>query len=162
MLEVGNGGMTNVEYQTHFAMWAFLKAPLIIGTDITQMSNETFTILTNSEIIAINQDKLGASVSRVWTDSTGNLQIWAGPIVGGVAAIFYNAGNSTANITGDFSIMNVGGLVKVRDLINHQDLGNFNKSITLTVVSHGCAALKITPAQVEEEEEESSIEELIF
>ena len=59
MLEVGNGGMTYTEYKTHFALWAISKAPLLIGCDITKMSDETKEILTNPEVIAINQDSLG-------------------------------------------------------------------------------------------------------
>ena len=59
MLEVGNGGMTTVEYQSHFALWALLKAPLIIGCDITNMSEDTKNILMNEEVIAVNQDSLG-------------------------------------------------------------------------------------------------------
>jgi len=58
-LEVGNGGMTNDEYITHFSLWAIMKAPLIIGCDITNMSAETRNILMNNEVIAINQDDLG-------------------------------------------------------------------------------------------------------
>ena len=54
MLEVGNGGMTTVEYQSHFALWALLKAPLIIGCDITNMSDDTKNILFNQEVIAVN------------------------------------------------------------------------------------------------------------
>jgi alpha-galactosidase len=59
MLEVGNGGMTNEEYITHFSLWAIMKAPLIIGCDIRNMSSETKSILLNKEVIAINQDPLG-------------------------------------------------------------------------------------------------------
>jgi alpha-galactosidase len=59
MLEVGNGGMTNDEYITHFSLWAIMKAPLIIGCDITNMSAETKNILMNTEVIDINQDPLG-------------------------------------------------------------------------------------------------------
>jgi len=59
MLEVGNGGMTNDEYITHFSLWAIMKAPLIIGCDIINMSAETQNILMNNEVIAINQDSLG-------------------------------------------------------------------------------------------------------
>ena len=65
MLEVGNGGMTTAEYRTHFSLWAISKAPLIIGCDITKMSNETFEILSNKEVIAINQDKLGEQAHRI-------------------------------------------------------------------------------------------------
>ena len=54
MLEVGNGGMTTSEYEAHFALWALLKSPLLIGCDITNMSEDTKRILMNEEIIAIN------------------------------------------------------------------------------------------------------------
>ena len=70
MLEVGNGGMTNDEYQAHFSLWAFMKAPLIIGCDVTSMSNATFGILANDEVIAINQDSLGIQGRRVWSTGT--------------------------------------------------------------------------------------------
>ena len=56
MLEVGNGGLTVVEEQTHFALWAVSKAPLIIGCDLSKVSAASFSILTNEEIIRVNQD----------------------------------------------------------------------------------------------------------
>lgn len=59
MLEVGNGGMTNDQYQSHFALWAVLKAPLLIGCNLKNMTKETMDILGNDEIIALNQDPLG-------------------------------------------------------------------------------------------------------
>lgn len=59
MLEVGNGGMTHEEYQSHFSFWALLKSPLLIGCALKNISNATLSILGNSEIIAINQDPLG-------------------------------------------------------------------------------------------------------
>ncbi len=63
-LEVGNGGMTNDEYTAHFSLWALAKAPLLVGCDITNMSNETLAILTNPEVIAVSQDPLGKQVSK--------------------------------------------------------------------------------------------------
>ena len=65
MLEVGNGGMTLTEYKTHFALWCITKAPLLIGCDITNMSDEIKKILTNEEFIAINQDKLGEQGHKI-------------------------------------------------------------------------------------------------
>ena len=65
MLEVGNGGMTYEEYKTHFGLWAISKAPLLIGCDITSMSNETKSILTNPEVIAVNQDSLGEQGRKI-------------------------------------------------------------------------------------------------
>ena len=65
MLEVGNGHMTLTEYKTHFGLWAISKAPLIIGCDITKMTDEIKDILTNPEVIAINQDKLGEQGHKI-------------------------------------------------------------------------------------------------
>ena len=65
MLEVGNGGMSNIEYRTHFSLWAISKAPLIIGCDLVNMDNETFKILSNKEVIEINQDKLGEQGHKI-------------------------------------------------------------------------------------------------
>lgn len=69
MLEVGNGGMNNAEYQSHFALWCLIKAPLIIGCDITNMSEETKFILMNEEVIAVNQVLINNINYRiVWVD----------------------------------------------------------------------------------------------
>ena len=65
VLEVGNGGMTDTEYITHFSLWAISKAPLLIGCDVNRMSNTTLSILTNPEVIAINQDALGVQGGKV-------------------------------------------------------------------------------------------------
>ena len=60
MLEIGNnGGMSKTEYMTHFSLWCLAKAPLLIGCDMSSMSNDTLEILSNSEVIAVNQDSLG-------------------------------------------------------------------------------------------------------
>jgi len=65
VLEVGNGGMTDAEYVAHFSLWAISKAPLLIGCDVTNMSETTLAILTNSEVIAVNQDRLGVQGKKV-------------------------------------------------------------------------------------------------
>ena len=65
MLEVGNGGLNWTEYKTHFSLWAISKAPLIIGCDITKMDNKTKEILSNTEVIAVNQDKLGIQGRKI-------------------------------------------------------------------------------------------------
>lgn len=80
MLEVGNGGMTDVEYQSHFALWALLKAPLLIGCDITNMSDATKKILMNAEVIAVNQVTLVILSNRTAWVSRGSesrrMEIW--------------------------------------------------------------------------------------
>jgi hypothetical protein len=65
VLQVGNGGMTNVEYISHFSLWAISKAPLIIGCNVNNMSAATLAILTNPEVIAVNQDSLGVQGKKV-------------------------------------------------------------------------------------------------
>ncbi|KAI0651654.1 alpha-galactosidase [Trametes meyenii] len=84
ILQVGLGGMSFDEYVTHFTMWSLLKSPLIIGTDIMNMSNETRTILTNEALIAVNQDSAGNPANRIWKRSVeagGNLQLWQASLV---------------------------------------------------------------------------------
>jgi hypothetical protein len=65
VLEVGNGGMSDDEYVAHFSLWSISKAPLLIGCDVTKMSNATLKILTNPEVIAVNQDPLGVQGKKV-------------------------------------------------------------------------------------------------
>jgi len=65
MLEVGNGGMAYDEYVVHFSLWAIAKAPLVIGCDLTRVSKETLGILSNAEVIAINQDRMGVQGKKV-------------------------------------------------------------------------------------------------
>lgn len=74
MLEVGNGGMTTDEYQAHFSLWSLMKAPLLIGCDITAMSNDTKAILMNQEVIAWSQDALGVQGRRVWSQGTPTME----------------------------------------------------------------------------------------
>ncbi|KEH42877.1 alpha-galactosidase-like protein [Medicago truncatula] len=73
MLEVGNGGMTTEEYRSHFSIWALAKAPLLVGCDIRAMDNTTYELITNSEVIAVNQDKLGVQGKKV--KSTNDLEV---------------------------------------------------------------------------------------
>lgn len=79
MLEVGNGGMTLTQYQTHFSAWAALKSPLILGNDLRVMSDDIRDILSNSEVIRINQDKLGQSAHLIQR-LRGTLDVWAGEL----------------------------------------------------------------------------------
>ncbi|XP_050255898.1 alpha-galactosidase-like isoform X1 [Quercus robur] len=102
MLEVGNGGMTTEEYRAHFSIWALAKAPLLIGCDIRSMDNMTFELLSNKEVIAVNQDKLGVQGKKVKKD--GDLEVWAGPLSDNkVAIILWNRGLSKATVTAYWS-----------------------------------------------------------
>src|SRR5690606_26458386 len=99
MLEVGNGGMTPAEYRSHFALWAIMSAPLIAGNDLRDMSEETISILTNTEVIAINQDALGYQAGPVLID--GEARVWAKPLneSGARAVVLSNAGEDEVEIS---------------------------------------------------------------
>lgn len=89
MLEVGNGNMTYNEYKAHFSLWCMLSAPLIAGNDIRHMTKETVDILTNREVIAIDQDTLGLQGFIAYKDS--NLEIWMKKLSGDdIAVCFFN------------------------------------------------------------------------
>ena len=97
MLEVGNGYLTEDENRAHFSLWALLNAPLIAGNDLRQMSKEVRDILTNREVIAVDQDWGGRQGYRVRDD--GNTQIWAKPMSdGSVAVVLLNRRRGPVNI----------------------------------------------------------------
>ena len=80
MLEVGNGGMTDAEYVSHFSLWSITKAPLIVGCDLTKMSAATISTLTNPEVIAVNQDPLGVQGKKIYA-TTSSLPNASGLVV---------------------------------------------------------------------------------
>lgn len=86
MLEVGNGLMTVDEYQAHFALWAALKAPLLLGCGLSGMSPSTVKIISNEEVIAVNQDSMGIQADLILNEVniTANIfrQVWGGPLSG--------------------------------------------------------------------------------
>ena len=80
MLEVGNGGMSAAEYRTHFSLWCMLAAPLMAGNDLRSMSAKTREILTNREVIAVDQDGLGQQATRALEND--GIEVWARPLQG--------------------------------------------------------------------------------
>ena len=148
MLEVGNGGMTTTEYISHFSLWCLAKAPLIIGCDITQMSNDTKTILTNTELIAINQDSRGVQ-GKLIRQAANSTEIWAGPLVdGNVAAILFNKNTTPQLVTVVWDDLQIISSVScaLRDLWAHENLGVFTGSYTATVQPHGVVVLRVVPS----------------
>ena len=137
--------MSYDEYVAHFSLWCLVKSPLLIGCDVTNITKETLGILTNAEVIALNQDALGVQGHKVWNNSMGH-EVWAGPLANGdVAVVLLNRAESTANITAQWSDIGVkaGMNATVRDLWLKQGLGTYTDSITLSVVTHGSRTLRI-------------------
>ncbi|GKE12983.1 alpha-galactosidase 3 [Tanacetum coccineum] len=120
MLEVGNGGMTYLEYRSHFSIWALMKAPLLIGCDVRNMTAETFEILSNKEVIAVNQDPLGIQGRKVNASGTdGCLQVWAGPLSGNrFAVVLWNRCSEAGTIEVSWNTLGLESSigVSVRDL----------------------------------------------
>jgi len=142
MLEIGNGGMKPDEYRTHMSLWALLAAPLLSGNDLTQMSPETTAILTNKEVIAIDQDPLGKQGDRVWTE--GPMEIWARPLSGGAKAVgVFNRHPGPMHVEMPFAEIGFKGPVHVRDVWAGKDLGILDGSYPVTLPGHGVVLLKV-------------------
>jgi alpha-galactosidase len=149
MMEVGNG-LSDTEGRAHFSIWAIMAAPLIAGNDLRKMSAATQATLTNSEVIAVDQDPLGVQGQVVASPGT-NLQVWSKPLSGtnARAVALLNRNDSAAtSITAQWKALGIpAGAATVRDLWTHMDLGMFNDSYTApSVPSHGVVMLKVTSA----------------
>jgi alpha-galactosidase len=161
MLEIGNGAMTETEYRTHMSLWCLLASPLLAGNDLRAMTPAITAILTNKEVIAVDQDKLGKQAVRVSPPvppeeaaaisvnegrsvTGGDLQVFSRPLAdGGHAVGLFNLGAAIAQVTAKWSDIGVKGSHKVRDLWSHSDLGAFTNEFTAAVPSHGVVMIKI-------------------
>ncbi|HKT11319.1 MAG TPA: glycoside hydrolase family 27 protein [Terriglobia bacterium] len=142
MLEVGNGHMNPDEYRTHMSLWCILAAPLISGNDLASMSQETLAILTNPEVIAVDQDPAGKEGYRV--SQEGPLQVWVKPLADGSKAVgLFNEGESTMPVIVRFKDVGLSGEVSARDLWQRKDLGEFTGSYTAQVPQHGVVMLRV-------------------
>jgi alpha-galactosidase len=145
MLEVGRG-MSADEDRSHFGMWAMLAAPLIAGNDIRSMSATTKAILTNADVIAVNQDPLGKQATLVATPGS-NLQVWSKQLSGTNtrAVALFNRSGSAASISVTWTQIGLpAGAATVRDLYAQKDLGTSTDSYTATSVPmHGVVMLKV-------------------
>jgi alpha-galactosidase len=142
MLEVGNGGMNATEYRTHMSLWALLAAPLLAGNDLTRMSPETLSILANREVIAIDQDPMGAQGDRVAAE--GPLEVWARPLAGGARAVgLFNRSDLPAEMAVDFARLGVSGPAMTRDVWAGKDLGSLT-GYKAMVPAHGVVLLRLS------------------
>jgi alpha-galactosidase len=149
MLEVGNAGLSTDENRSHFSMWAMLAAPLIAGNDLRSMSTTTQTILTNADVIAVDQDPLGSQGRLVATPAT-NLQVWSKTLSGTNtrAVALLNRTSASASITVQWTALGIPtGNATVRELWSHTDLGTLSGSYTASSIpSHGVVMLRVTSA----------------
>lgn len=147
MLEVGNGGWTDNEYKAHFALWAIHSSPLVLGNDMSNMKASVLAILTNKEVLALNQDTFGLQANRISDDGNGGevfvkrLGGWAGTERG---VVMFNRSAAARTMSVSFKDLDLEGAATVRDLWAAKDVGSFEGSYSVSVPSHGAAALKFT------------------
>jgi alpha-galactosidase len=144
MLEVGNGGMTDTEYRTHFGLWSMMAAPLLIGSDLREATPATMEILSNSEIIALDQDSLGKQAKPI-ADGNGHV-VFAKPLANGdVAVALYNESDSAATISTSASAAGLphAAAYKLRDVWQHSNTETAG-TISASVPAHGTAIYRVS------------------
>ncbi|XP_031251872.1 alpha-galactosidase 1-like isoform X2 [Pistacia vera] len=148
MLEVGNGGMKYSEYVVHFSIWAISKAPLLLGCDVRNLSNETLQIIGNEEVIAVNQDPMGVQAKKVRME--GEREIWAGPLSGDrIVVLLENRKPWSSKMTAhwdDIGFNSTNTVVEARDIWEHTTLATkFQGKLTTNVEARACKMFVLTP-----------------
>ncbi|MGQ1891087.1 glycoside hydrolase family 27 protein [Thermophagus sp. OGC60D27] len=151
MLEVGNGGMTNTEYISHFSMWAMLAAPLMAGNDLRNLDQPTLEILTNHDVIDVNQDELGKQARRFM--KMGDYEIWAKPLSNGeVAVCFLNRSLQAWSLDYDWQrytmyfVRDVNlhkNNYKIWDCWAHKYIGTTDEQLSAEIPPHGVLMVRL-------------------
>jgi alpha-galactosidase len=142
MLEVGNGGMTDEEYRVHMSLWCLLAAPLLAGNDVRNMSDATLAMLTNAEVIAVDQDRAARPVKRMVQGD--NTEVWTRPLEDGSVAVgLFNRDAQDKAVRVTWSAVGLTGSLKARDLWKHQDVSLSGDTYTATVAKHGVIMLRV-------------------
>jgi alpha-galactosidase len=146
MLEVGNGGMSAAEYQTHMSLWALLAAPLLAGNDLSAMTAQSIALLTNREVIAIDQDLAGNQGTRV--RAQGATEVWAKNLADGSRAVgVFNRSDEMADANIEIKLSDLGfmGSAAAQNVWTGEDLGRLRGKIKVAVPPHGVVLLKVRP-----------------
>jgi alpha-galactosidase len=142
MLEVGNGGMRENEYRMHMSLWCLLAAPLLAGNDLRKMTPETLAILTNPEVIAVDQDPAGKQGRIVHQE--GAVAVMVKPLAdGGKAVGLFNREQGIVTVAVNFGDIGLPDEATVRDLWLRKDLGKFRGNYTVDVPEHSCVLVRI-------------------
>jgi hypothetical protein len=147
MLQVGRG-MSYEEDKTHFSMWCMLNSPLLAGNDLTKMSDETLEILTNKELISINQDPLVYQARKL--EDHGDLELWTRPLgstmSGRVAVALLNRSDKNQTMTLELEKVAIipGEGYVVKDCWEHTtSSGMTQPTLSYEIPPHGVVVLKI-------------------
>ena len=141
MLEIGNGGMSIIEYRTHMTLWAMLAAPLLVGNDPRAMSDEVREILLNREVIAVDQDPLGKQGTRAWAD--GSVEAWVRPLQDrSFAVAVFNRGETERSIDIPWPALKLPKPGALRELWTHTDLTP-SDGLHIALPAHGSSMLQV-------------------
>ncbi|GIF78389.1 glycoside hydrolase family 27 protein [Asanoa siamensis] len=143
MLEVGNGGMTDTEMRSHFALWSVMASPLIAGNDVRNANAATLAILRNQNLVAINQDSLGLQATQVSND--GTRRVLAKRLANGdVAVALFNQGSSTTTVsTTAAAVGKTGSSFSLRDAWTNATTTT-TSSISASVPAHGTVVYRLS------------------
>lgn len=134
--------LTANEQVTHISMWSLLAAPLLIGCDMSKLDKLTLSLLTNDEVLAIDQDALGKAAAR--KSQEGTSEVWARPLSDGTVAVgLFNRDLEPAKVTARWADLGLTGRQPVRDLWQKKNLSNATETFSATVPPHGAMLLKI-------------------
>lgn len=152
MLVVGNVGwgnprpnqLTPDEQYTHITLWCLLSSPLLIGCDMAKLDVFTLNLLTNDEVLAIDQDPLGRQATSLSAD--GSIRIYIKPMEDGSKAVgVFNLGSKDSTVTVRLSTLNLLGAQTVRDVWRQRDIGQFEEQFQTIVAPHGAEMYRIWP-----------------
>jgi alpha-galactosidase len=148
MLWVGSEGLSEAESRAHFSVWAIMASPLLAGNDLSRMSAATAAILTNAEVIALDQDALGLQGNLI--DQQGDVDVFAKPLsgCGARAVVLLNRGQRAADASVTWQSLGLlPGAASVRDLWAAEELQPATDELTLSVAAHDVRALLITGSE---------------
>jgi alpha-galactosidase len=156
MLEIGNAGLSLAEERSHFAFWAAMKSPLLIGTDLNKAPDEAISIMLNKHLLAFNQDDVYGAAAKPYRwgtnpDYTFNAsnpaEFWSGESQKGTLVLMLNTLGHSRNMTADFAeipSLEADGTYHILDVWTGEGLGSFTSRLTVEVASHDTAALIFT------------------
>jgi len=147
MLLIGANCVTEAEERTQMAIWSISASPLIMGNDLRKVGDASKAILLNKDAIAVNQDPLGQMGIRLTESADEPLQLWARTLSdGSIAVAAYNKGDDAADISIDFSELNLFGDIAVYCIWDQKTVGSFSGSfVAESVGSHDTRFLRLTP-----------------
>jgi hypothetical protein len=136
-------GLSPDEQYTHISLWCLLSAPLLLGCDLTRLDDFTLSLLSNDEVLAVNQDQLGNQAMKYFDE--GNVQYWMKPLYdGSYAAGIFNLNEDRRSVHVNFTDLELAGSFKVRDLWRQKDMGVFDNGMDLAVPGHGVVLVKLS------------------